>query len=168
MQYPPPSEVSHFLRTELKNAQMALKEAHLQYEKNKEEHDALFKAWIDRKTQKRRVFPPEKTQRFEDEANRIRNAAPVLREAISTAEKHIKRVKQKIRNELFYDRMHDDRIALIEYGPRPPTATPLPNRYWFQTTSDEERNRPPPHHTSSDSYDDLFTTTCRERKLYKK
>jgi hypothetical protein len=141
---------------------MALKDAHLQYEKNKEDHAALFKAWIDPKTQKRRVLSPEPLQKFKDEDVRIHQAFPRLREAISTAEKQLEQVKKRIRRELFNDEM---RRSVIEYGPKPPTGSLLPSSaYWFQTTSDEERNRPPPKHTTSDSYSDLFITTDEEEQ----
>jgi hypothetical protein len=149
--YPPPSEVSHLSREELKHAQMAVNDANIQYEKNKEERIALMKAWIDPRTGIRRVFTPEKTQIYQNELNRINQAAQVLRQAITTAEKQLNRARKKIRNDLFHDSIHPeiDRMnTRIEYGRRPGNA--FDNEYWFQTTSDEEPRARPSFLSSSD------------------
>jgi hypothetical protein len=168
--YPPPPEVSHFLREELKNAQQAIKDANLEYEKNKEAKDALMKIWYNRKTRKRREFDPEKTQRLQDELNRIHEQWPILREGIEKAEKYEKYIKQRIRNVLYYDHLIPETkrdTFIVQYGPKPSsvTANPTSEKVWLQTTSDEEISRRPKPITSSSSSDHLFSTSEDEEEV---
>jgi hypothetical protein len=154
----------------LKQTQKAIKDANLEYEKNKEAHKALMKVWYNPKTQKRREFDPEKTQILKDESHRIHEQYPILSERIDSAEKYLKHIKQRIRNDLYYDHIIPEskkESFLIEYGPKASWAKENPTRdtVWLQTTSDEEISSRPKHITSGSSSDDLFSTTEDEEEV---
>jgi hypothetical protein len=136
MTYPPPSEVDHTSRAELKSAQMSLNKHILEHEQAKQELEELEKAT---KTRKGKSPSPSLSNKDYGQIIYLRGKIDWLREDIQRDESRVKKIKKSIRNALYYD-MPPEPNTQIEYGPRPRNATP--NEHWFQTTSDEERTRP--------------------------